>query len=200
MAAAFGGEDWNGALAAPTLANVDDDADLEVALNTAHSGVVVYDLPDTSGARLLWPTGRGSYLRSGSAIQGDLAGSTLSVSKAIAEPGDTVTYTIQLRNPNSPLTAVTLTDTLPAAVTYAGGLSATSGVASYGGGVVSWSGAVNPGSPVVIVFDVTINPGLSSPTAIWNSVLINDGAGDEIQRSALTLVNTQNTYLPVVRR
>lgn len=57
--------DWNGALAAPTLANVDLDDDLELILNTAHSGVLVYDLPGTSGAQVLWGTGRGGFLRSG---------------------------------------------------------------------------------------------------------------------------------------
>ncbi len=63
---AFGGG-YNGALAAPTLANVDTDPDLEVVVNTIDSGVVVYDLPGTAGAcRLQWPTGRGNYLRNAS--------------------------------------------------------------------------------------------------------------------------------------
>lgn len=57
---------WNGAMAAPTLANVDADADLEVILNTAGSGVVVYDLPGTASAQVLWGTGRGNYQRTGS--------------------------------------------------------------------------------------------------------------------------------------
>ena len=60
---AFGGTNWNGALAAPTLADIDGDPDLEVVLNTAHSGLVAYDLPGTAGARLLWPTGRANYQR-----------------------------------------------------------------------------------------------------------------------------------------
>ena len=47
LPAAYGSPDWNGALAAPTLANIDADADLEVVLNTAHSGFVAYDLPGT---------------------------------------------------------------------------------------------------------------------------------------------------------
>jgi hypothetical protein len=57
---------WNGAMAAPTLANIDGDPDLEVVLLTAHSGVVVYDLPGTANAVILWGTGRGSFARSGS--------------------------------------------------------------------------------------------------------------------------------------
>ncbi|MBZ0089217.1 MAG: VCBS repeat-containing protein [Thermoanaerobaculia bacterium] len=56
---------WNGALAAPTLANLDADADLEVVIQTAYSGVVAYDLPGTASARILWGTGRGSFTRAG---------------------------------------------------------------------------------------------------------------------------------------
>jgi hypothetical protein len=63
LPAAFGSPTWNGALAAPTLADIDGDPDLEVVLNTAHSGLVAYDLPGTAGARLLWPTGRANYKR-----------------------------------------------------------------------------------------------------------------------------------------
>ncbi|MGW8224383.1 MAG: FG-GAP repeat domain-containing protein [Anaerolineales bacterium] len=64
LPAAYSG-DWNGALAAPTLGNIDDDPDLEVVLNTAHSGFVAYDLPGTSGAEILWGTGRGNFWRNG---------------------------------------------------------------------------------------------------------------------------------------
>jgi hypothetical protein len=62
---AFGSPDWNGALPAPTLADIDGDPDLELVLNTAHSGLIAYDLPNTAGARILWGTGRGSYQRTG---------------------------------------------------------------------------------------------------------------------------------------
>jgi hypothetical protein len=61
---AFSG-DWNGALAAPTLANIDGDPGLEVIMNTAHSGLVAYDLPGTAQARILWGTGRGNLWRNG---------------------------------------------------------------------------------------------------------------------------------------
>jgi hypothetical protein len=54
---------WSGGLPAPTLANVDSDADLELVINTAKAGVVVYDLPGTANATILWGTGRGSYTR-----------------------------------------------------------------------------------------------------------------------------------------
>jgi hypothetical protein len=65
LPAALGTTDWNGALAAPTLANLDADPDLELVLQTAYSGVVAYDLPGTAGAGVRWGTGRGSLLRAG---------------------------------------------------------------------------------------------------------------------------------------
>jgi hypothetical protein len=66
---AFGSPTWNGAMAAPTLANIDSDANLEVVINSAHSGVLAYELPNTGNARILWGSGRGNYLRSGSPLE-----------------------------------------------------------------------------------------------------------------------------------
>ncbi len=68
LPAAYGATSWNGALAAPTLANIDSDADLEVVINSVLSGVLAYDLPGTANARILWGTGRGNYYRSGSPV------------------------------------------------------------------------------------------------------------------------------------
>lgn len=65
---ALGTSDWDGALAAPTLANLDADADLEVMVNTAHAGLVAYDLPGTANARVLWGSGRGNFQRTGALI------------------------------------------------------------------------------------------------------------------------------------
>src|SRR5258706_405480 len=58
---------WNGGLGAPTLANIDPAADLELVVGTVGSGVVAYELPNSAGARVLWGTGRGSMRRAGAA-------------------------------------------------------------------------------------------------------------------------------------
>ena len=63
-APAIGGA-WNGALGAPTVANIDADPDLELVVGTVASGVVAYELPNTAHARVLWGTGRGNYRRTG---------------------------------------------------------------------------------------------------------------------------------------
>lgn len=73
LPAGFNYTSWNGALPAPTLANIDTDADLEIVVNTAHSGVVAYDLPGSAGAFIWWGTGRGNFQRSGLYVRsGDL--------------------------------------------------------------------------------------------------------------------------------
>ncbi len=59
------GDTWNGGLAAPTVANIDSDPDLEVVVGTVSSGVVAYELPNSANARVLWGTGRGNYRRTG---------------------------------------------------------------------------------------------------------------------------------------
>ncbi len=48
----------NGALPAPTIANIDADADYELVINTINSGFIAYDLPGSAGARIQWQSGR----------------------------------------------------------------------------------------------------------------------------------------------
>jgi hypothetical protein len=62
------GGNWNGGLAAPQLAQLDADPQLEAVIGTSRSGVVVYQLDNSSNARLFWPTSRGNLLRNGQAI------------------------------------------------------------------------------------------------------------------------------------
>ena len=48
----------NGALPAPTIANIDADSDYELVINTINSGFIAYDLPGSAGARIQWQSGR----------------------------------------------------------------------------------------------------------------------------------------------
>jgi len=200
LPAAYGGESWNGALAAPTLGNIDGHPDLEVVLNTANSGLVAYDLPGSAGARILWGTGRGNFQRSGSLLVGSLLASTKRVNLTSAAPGDTLTYTILLTNPGPALPAGSVTDTLPSGVSFSGSLIASSGVAQEDSGVVTWHGAVLPGAPVTIRFSARVDPAISAPRVIVNTAVIADGLGSLLQRQATTIVNAQVIHLPLVRR
>jgi hypothetical protein len=203
LPAAYGSPDWNGALAAPTLANIDDDADLEVVLNTAHSGFVAYDLPGTADARVLWGTGRGNYQRTGSILQGTLS-SQASVCSTTPGPGTlgltTLAYTIQLQNPGPTLPSVHVTSTLPAEVTYQGDLWASSGSYGESGGTITWAGAVEAGAPVEITYSAVENPGIIETVISVNLVQVDDGLGNTRTHEVAAMLNGYPIYLPLVQK
>ena len=197
---AYGSPDWNGALAAPTLANIDSDPDLEVVLTTAHSGFAAYDLPDTANARVIWGTGRGNYLRNGYVNPGSLRDSSINVNQGIATPGERIDYSILLKNTGDLLPSVTLTNTIPAEVTYAGNLAASSGNYNANENIINWHGAVSASHPVTITYSVTISEHIDSPVVIVNAIEIDDGQGNINQLYTSTFVNGSAVYLPIISR
>jgi hypothetical protein len=60
-----------GSMAAPTLADVDNDGTLEIivslkdALGNGVGGVQIWNVPSAGKNKPDWPTGRGNYLRTG---------------------------------------------------------------------------------------------------------------------------------------
>ena len=199
----FGGEDWNGGLPAPTLANIDADPDLEVVILTAHSGVVAYDLPGTEYAYILWGTGRGNYLRDGNlpnSIQPTLKDSSKTVRPFNVNPGDTVTFTISLRNPGQRINQASMSDTLLPNLTFAGNLWASAGDINYSAGTVNWNGAVDTSGEVMIHFDATVDAGIISPTVIANTANISDGTGHSWQKQTYVYVLGFSVFLPISGR
>ncbi|MBN1580928.1 MAG: VCBS repeat-containing protein [Anaerolineae bacterium] len=194
------GAAWNGALAAPTVANIDADANLEVALNTAHSGVVAYELPGTSQARILWGTGRGNYYRSGSLLYGNLEGSSYRMQPLLPGAGDLLTTTIVLRNSGPILYDVQVTDTLPSQIHYLNNLTASSGSYGWAGDVITWTGIVSAALPVTITFGCEVDQEITDPQMIVNTALIDDGRGNVIQRQSAVIANGYGTYMPCVVR
>jgi uncharacterized repeat protein (TIGR01451 family) len=195
---AFGSPDWNGALPAPTLDNLDADADLELVLNTSHSGFVAYDLPGTANARVLWGTGRGNYQRTGSLLHATLQGSSKQVTPHLPGPGDVLHYTILLENPGPTLAGVRVTDTLPVELEYQGDLWASAGSYGEAGGVITWTGTVAATEPVTIAYSARLDAQLTWPLAIVNTALIHDGLGNVWERSAAVVANGYGIYLPLV--
>jgi uncharacterized repeat protein (TIGR01451 family) len=195
---AFGSPNWNGALAAPTLANIDGDQDLEVVLNTAHSGFVAFDLPGTEDARILWGTGRGNYQRTGSLEQGFLTNSTIKLQPILPDPGDSITYTIQLNNPGRSLLSVQIISTLPKGVTYQGDATATSGEVTVSGDVITWSGEVLTAIPIKINYSAVVDSGISIPKLLINTIQFDDGLGNVFNRNASAIVNGLAIFTPLI--
>jgi len=193
--------DFGGSLAAPTLAHLDGDPNLDVVVGTVDQGLVAYRLAGTANARLLWPTGRGNLGRTGAIVAGNLNASTKRVTPGIVAPGGALTYTLQLMNPDQLLPTVRLTDTLPANATLLPGtLAASSGSLQVGAGLITWHGPVSASTPITITYVMTVSGGLSQPTAIFNTALIDDGLGRVLPRQAAAFVNGLQDFLPLLRR
>jgi uncharacterized repeat protein (TIGR01451 family) len=193
-----------GSLTAPTMANIDLDPDLEIVVSTVNKGLVAYDVANSARARILWGTGRGNYRRTGQPrapyyVNGFLDNSYRAVNDARPQPGAAITYTIVLTNPGPALTTVRLTDTLSSNAAFVNGsLSASSGTWGFRGGVITWTGSVAAG--VTLTYVMTTSTEITPLTLIFNTALINDGAGNILTRSAGAIVDGYATYLPVVRK
>ena len=191
---AFGSPDWNGALAAPTLANIDADADLEAVLLTAHSGLVAYDLPGTANARVLWGTGRGNYQRTGSVLGPAFA---KQVDRGAAAQGDILAYTINLNGSGA---AITMTDAIPAGTAYVPDSAARDpeiGALVADATTITWTGAISRSTDLRITLAVTVTT--ADTQAIINQAQISDGQ-QVVTVSATTIVNGLETYLPHMQR
>jgi uncharacterized repeat protein (TIGR01451 family) len=195
-----------GSLAAPTIANIDGDPDLELVVGTINKGLVAYDIANSAGARILWGTGRGSYQRTGLAPavifnNGSLDNSYKTVSDPRPLPGKAITYTIVLTNPGPLLPAVRMTDTLPANANWvSGSLTASGGSWGRSGNIVTWTGTVSTAMKVTVIYVMTTSSQITLPMVILNTVLINDGLGSVHTRTAGVVLNGYGVYLPTVRK
>jgi len=123
--------------------------------------------------------------------QPDLSQSYKSVNLASVESGDTLTYTLFLRNSNAVVATAILTDPIPAHTTYISGSTQASdgNPVTLAGEQLHWSGQIISGTPVVIEFAVKV---LSAAvgTPITNVAFVDDGLGN------IVLLEARSTYDP----
>ncbi len=203
LPAPLGGGTWNGVLGAPTIANLDADADLELVVGTVSSGIVAYELPGSANARVLWGSGRGSFQRTGTPPASATIGhpqAWLGATPPNPQPGDEVTFRMGLSNPASGVdNALQFQSTLPTGLTFVGGsLSVTAGSASESGGAITWSGVVPPDTTITLTFRALVSAAISSPTVITSQGQI---SGDEtIDLRVVLIVKGHSVWVPAVRR
>ena len=199
------GDARGGALAAPTIANIDNDLDYELLVGTINKGLVAYDLSNSANARILWGTGRGSYQRTGLAPapienNGWLDESYFVVNPARPSAGDALTYTLVLTNPG-PLLNAHVTNTLPLNAAFvAGSLDVSSGSWGLTGNVLTWTGVVSVTRRVTLTYNLTTSGNLTLPTAIINTAALDDSLGRVQERRATAIINALTAYLPLLRK
>jgi hypothetical protein len=117
----------------------------------------------------------------------NLSPSTKLASASQALPQEIIRYHLHAENIGSTAT-VSVTDTLPAEITWAGELTATRGVPVFDAGQILWQGEVNPGQPVTITYTASLNPCLPASLDILNIAEFNDGVNGIITGKALVEV------------
>jgi len=132
--------------------------------------------------------------------EGPASGARKTVSTPAPSFGQTVTYTVVVRDLAAPLTATLhLTDEVPAGLLYvAGTLTATTGIVTDAAPTLHWSGLLTPTPAVSITYAVTVATAM--PTVITNTALIVAPGYDVITRTAVVIANGRALYLPLAMR
>jgi uncharacterized repeat protein (TIGR01451 family) len=131
----------------------------------------------------------------------DLSSSFKRASRPAPGFGETVTYTILLRNAGALLTdTLVLTDTVPSGLSYVtGSLTATLGAPDDGSApLLHWSGVLSSTSAVTLTYVVTVTE--TSPRFIGNTVTLNAGSAGLLSRTATIVVNGHAIYLSLVMK
>jgi carboxypeptidase D len=119
-----------------------------------------------------------------------LSGSTKQVYEPEAMPGDVLHYSIIVQN-NGELTTATLTDTLPANLTWVGDLNASLGLPTFTNGQILWDAELETGQIATISYTTSVNECLPAGEEIKNLALLQDGMGVTTELSALVTVLNQ---------
>ena len=106
----------------------------------------------------------------------------------------------QLQVPGQVLAGVRVTDTLPAQTSLEGAVAASSGSAAVADGQITWHGDVHAAVGVTLTYSLRLDGGIAAGAAVDNSIQIDDGAGDVLERAATIIVGGQPLHLPFVRR
>lgn len=193
-----------GALGAPTLANLDDDPNLEVVVGTLNRGLVAYEIANSANARILWGTGRGNYARTGAGA--DVAhvpqlALAKQVNPAVAEPGDSLIYTVTVRNEGTVSESVFITDTLPAQTELIeSSVSNNAGTVARVGNALHWSIPLEPGNSAWLTYRVELSNSVPPLTVVSALATAGVGGVNFLSAQSVVLVTPKRMMLPAVQR
>jgi uncharacterized repeat protein (TIGR01451 family) len=193
-----------GALGAPTLANLDGDANLEVVVGTINRGLVAYEIANSASARILWGTGRGGYGRTGAGP--DVAHvPQIVVSKTvdtpIANPGGALVYTVTVRNDGTVNESIAITDTLPAMTELVeSSVSNNAGSVAHVGNALHWSMTLEPDEDAWLTYKLELSNSVPPNSVVSNIANVGVAGVGVTAARADVLVSPKRTLLPAVQK
>jgi uncharacterized repeat protein (TIGR01451 family) len=132
-------------------------------------------------------------------LEPDLSSSVKWADRSMADLGETVAYTVAIRNSGAPVSGtVVMTDVVPNALSYVNGsLTSTSGVVDdLSAPILRWSGDMSATSAVTLTYATTVK--VDRARVVKNTVRIRPVSGDGINRSAMIIINGSAVYLPMI--
>lgn len=133
----------------------------------------------------------------------DFSGSSKTVDKSTALPGNQLLYTVVISNSgDQPAAQVEMTDSLVPELSYVDDSLYVTGGGLYGesAGVITWTGAVNNGTEIVISFGATLTETAVAGTVITNTAVLSYAGGSlDLEVSTDVISDTGKTiYLPFI--
>lgn len=120
-----------------------------------------------------------------------LGDTTITADRAIVQPGETVTYTLVVRNDGLlPLAAVQALNALPQQLAYVPGSLSGPGQYDPDRRAITWSGALAPGAAAGISYRARVAPDARSGEAIANPLSVTDEQLVPVARAATVRVGT----------
>ncbi len=117
----------------------------------------------------------------------------------LAVPGGAVSYVIVARNDGTSPLSLTMTDTVPAEVTYVAGTArASAGSVSVLGDQIVWQGVVPTGGEARVSFLADVGEAVPVGATIRNRAVIGDGAGNTVTVEATTTIVASQISLPII--
>jgi aldose sugar dehydrogenase len=122
--------------------------------------------------------------------------SSASTTPAIVQPGQVLTYTVDVRNLGTQANTFVLTATLPAEVS----LNAVDSGLTFDVDHVYWSGSLTRTQTLVAQFAVTVTSPITTPYLLLTPIEIAAPDAQPVNLNALAVINGQAVFLPVLRR
>lgn len=189
-----------GIMAAPTLADLDGDKQLDIVAASRMGMLYAWDTGTPfQTKRLPWPVARQNIQRTAFVNPLGLSAFLKTTSAPAADRGEIITYKLLLTRVQLPLTdPVQIVDNLPKGLQYVpNSLKASQGTPDDSQAPkLQWSGLLPEGTQVEISYQAKVTE--SSSSFIVNSALIDVGERGQVTIKAGVIANPKRVYLPII--
>jgi len=136
----------------------------------------------------------------GTTLRGpEMSWSEKRVDTKVAQRGETVTYTVRLRNTGGASAAAEMRDVLPSEIECVpGSVWASGGEVAYVDGEVTWHGDVIPSGMLLVRYQARVGESGTSGSKIRNVAVITDQSGRRLRRSCSVWVDSVIANVPLV--